>query len=154
MILFLYRYALKKANNRLLKILLDVVKTTSAAEETIGRHVLGILDRSSKSQPATSLLWRSETEASATVCVQEECARGNSSVCFEIMHIFNIGSARGTQDNPHLQHRLSSRYSQDTEMYTRKNSQRFWTAIHSVTHINGLSHTKILNLLFSTTIIV
>ncbi|XP_017447935.1 A-kinase anchor protein 9 isoform X3 [Rattus norvegicus] len=69
------RYALKKANNRLLKILLDVVKTTSAAEETIGRHVLGILDRSSKSQPATSLLWRSETEASATVCVQEECAR-------------------------------------------------------------------------------
>lgn len=69
------RYALKKANNRLLKILLDVVKTTSAAEETIGRHVLGILDRSSKGQPATSLLWRSETEASATVCVQEECAR-------------------------------------------------------------------------------
>lgn len=82
MILFLYRYALKKANNRLLKVLLDVVTTTSAAEETIGRHVLGILDRSSKGQPATSLLWRSETEASATTCVQEECARGNSSVCF------------------------------------------------------------------------
>ncbi|XP_076769192.1 A-kinase anchor protein 9 isoform X3 [Arvicanthis niloticus] len=69
------RFALKKANNRLLKILLDVVTTTSAAEETIGRHVLGILDRSSKGQPATSLLWRSEAEASATTCVQEECAR-------------------------------------------------------------------------------
>ncbi|XP_028634116.1 A-kinase anchor protein 9 [Grammomys surdaster] len=69
------RYALKKANNRLLKILLDVVKTTSAAEETIGCHVLGILDRSSKGQPATSLLWRSEAEASTTTCVQEECAR-------------------------------------------------------------------------------
>ncbi|XP_029333521.1 A-kinase anchor protein 9 isoform X5 [Mus caroli] len=69
------RYALKKANNRLLKILLDVVKTTSAAEETIGRHVLGILDRSSKGQTATSLLWRSEAEASATTCVPEECAR-------------------------------------------------------------------------------
>ncbi|GAB1289386.1 A-kinase anchor protein 9 [Apodemus speciosus] len=70
------RYALKKANNRLLKILLDVVKTTSAAEETIGRHVLGILDRSSKGQPASSLLWRSEAEASAATRVQEECARG------------------------------------------------------------------------------
>ncbi|XP_029390961.1 A-kinase anchor protein 9 isoform X2 [Mus pahari] len=69
------RYALKKANNRLLKILLDVVKTTSAAEETIGRHVLGILDRSSKGQTATSLLWRSEAEASATTCVPEGCAR-------------------------------------------------------------------------------
>ncbi|XP_052029129.1 A-kinase anchor protein 9 isoform X2 [Apodemus sylvaticus] len=69
------RYALKKANNRLLKILLDVVKTTSAAEETIGRHVLGILDRSSKGQPASSLLWRSEAEASAATCVQDECAR-------------------------------------------------------------------------------
>uniref|UniRef100_A0A8C6MRQ1 A kinase anchor protein 9 n=1 Tax=Mus spicilegus TaxID=10103 RepID=A0A8C6MRQ1_MUSSI len=69
------RYALKKANNRLLKILLEVVKTTSAAEETIGRHVLGILDRSSKGQTASSLLWRSEAEASATTCAPEDCAR-------------------------------------------------------------------------------
>ncbi|XP_008820755.1 A-kinase anchor protein 9 isoform X3 [Nannospalax galili] len=69
------RYALQKANNRLLKILLEVVKTTAAVEETIGRHVLGILDRSSKSQPATSLIWRSEAEASVKPCVQEEHAR-------------------------------------------------------------------------------
>ncbi|XP_006503587.1 A-kinase anchor protein 9 isoform X11 [Mus musculus] len=69
------RYALKKANNRLLKILLEVVKTTSAAEETIGRHVLGILDRSSKGQTASSLLWRSEADASATTCAPEDCAR-------------------------------------------------------------------------------
>nr|XP_012306264.1 A-kinase anchor protein 9 isoform X10 [Aotus nancymaae] len=66
------RYALQKANNRLLKILLEVVKTTAAVEETIGRHVLGILDRSSKSQSSASLIWRSEAEASVKSCVHEE----------------------------------------------------------------------------------
>ncbi|XP_048195948.1 A-kinase anchor protein 9 isoform X2 [Perognathus longimembris pacificus] len=66
------RYALQKANNRLLKILLEVVKTTAAVEETIGRHVLGILDRSSKGQSSTNLIWRSEAETS---CVQEEHPR-------------------------------------------------------------------------------
>ncbi|XP_074235505.1 A-kinase anchor protein 9 isoform X5 [Saimiri boliviensis] len=65
-------YALQKANNRLLKILLEVVKTTAAVEETIGRHVLGILDRSSKSQSSASLIWRSEAEASVKSCVHEE----------------------------------------------------------------------------------
>lgn len=69
------RYALQKANNRLLKILLEVVKTTAAVEETIGRHVLGILDRSSKVQPSGSLIWRSETEASGKSCVHEEHIR-------------------------------------------------------------------------------
>nr|XP_020016753.1 A-kinase anchor protein 9 isoform X2 [Castor canadensis] len=72
------RYALQKANNRLLKILLEVVKTTAAVEETIGRHVLGILDRSSKSQSPASLIWRSEAEASVKPCVQEEHARDES----------------------------------------------------------------------------
>ncbi|XP_008046810.1 A-kinase anchor protein 9 isoform X2 [Carlito syrichta] len=66
------RYALQKANNRLLKILLEVVKTTAAVEETIGRHVLGILDRSSKGQSPASLIWRSEAEASSNLCVHEE----------------------------------------------------------------------------------
>ncbi|KAL4669748.1 hypothetical protein H8959_008302, partial [Pygathrix nigripes] len=69
------RYALQKANNRLLKILLEVVKTTAAVEETIGRHVLGILDRSSKSQSSASLIWRSEAEASVKSCVHEEHTR-------------------------------------------------------------------------------
>nr|XP_020746289.1 A-kinase anchor protein 9 isoform X5 [Odocoileus virginianus texanus] len=66
------RYALQKANNRLLKILLEVVKTTAAVEETIGRHVLGILDRSSKGQSSASLLWRSEAEPPIKSCVHEE----------------------------------------------------------------------------------
>ncbi|XP_062956092.1 A-kinase anchor protein 9 isoform X2 [Cynocephalus volans] len=66
------RYALQKANNRLLKILLEVVKTTAAVEETIGRHVLGILDRSSKGQSSASLIWRSEAEASVKSCVHKE----------------------------------------------------------------------------------
>ncbi|KAM6202302.1 A-kinase anchor protein 9 [Rhynchocyon petersi] len=66
------RYALQKANNRLLKILLEVVKTTAAVEETIGRHVLGILDRSTKGQSSTSLIWRSEAEAPMKSCVHED----------------------------------------------------------------------------------
>nr|XP_017831246.2 A-kinase anchor protein 9 isoform X8 [Callithrix jacchus] len=65
-------YALQKANNRLLKILLEVVKTTAAVEETIGRHVLGILDRSSKSQSSSIVIWRSEAEASMKSRVHEE----------------------------------------------------------------------------------
>uniref|UniRef100_A0A6I8NKQ2 Pericentrin/AKAP-450 centrosomal targeting domain-containing protein n=1 Tax=Ornithorhynchus anatinus TaxID=9258 RepID=A0A6I8NKQ2_ORNAN len=40
------RHALRQANRRLLKGLLEVAKTTVAAEETIGRHVLGLLNRS------------------------------------------------------------------------------------------------------------
>uniref|UniRef100_A0A8C3WCN3 A-kinase anchoring protein 9 n=1 Tax=Catagonus wagneri TaxID=51154 RepID=A0A8C3WCN3_9CETA len=66
------RYALQKANNRLLKILLEVVKTTAAVEETIGRHVLGILDRSSKGQSSASLIWMSEAETPIKSCVHEE----------------------------------------------------------------------------------
>ncbi|XP_044908294.1 A-kinase anchor protein 9 isoform X6 [Felis catus] len=65
-------FALQKANNRLLKILLEVVKTTAAVEETIGRHVLGILDRSSKVQSSASLIWRSEGEAPIKSCIHEE----------------------------------------------------------------------------------
>ncbi|XP_021098235.1 A-kinase anchor protein 9 isoform X3 [Heterocephalus glaber] len=68
-------YALQKANNRLLKILLEVVKTTAAVEETIGRHVLGILDGSYKGQSCSNLVWRSEAESSVKSCVQEEYTR-------------------------------------------------------------------------------
>uniref|UniRef100_A0A452EPF4 A-kinase anchoring protein 9 n=1 Tax=Capra hircus TaxID=9925 RepID=A0A452EPF4_CAPHI len=66
------RYALQKANDRLLKILLEVVKTTAAVEETVGRHVLGILDRSSKGQASAGLIRRSEAEPPIKSCVHEE----------------------------------------------------------------------------------
>ncbi|XP_028925878.1 A-kinase anchor protein 9 isoform X3 [Ornithorhynchus anatinus] len=46
------RHALRQANRRLLKGLLEVAKTTVAAEETIGRHVLGLLNRSGGGPPA------------------------------------------------------------------------------------------------------
>ncbi|XP_056656176.1 A-kinase anchor protein 9 [Monodelphis domestica] len=66
------RYALQKANNRLLKILLEVVKTIAAVEETIGRHVLGILDRSNKGQSSTNIIWKSESEGTVKSCIHEE----------------------------------------------------------------------------------
>ncbi|XP_039382279.1 A-kinase anchor protein 9 isoform X3 [Mauremys reevesii] len=64
------RNTLQKANNRLLKILLEVVKTTVAVEETIGLHVLGLLDRPGK-EPASSktVLWEAEAEQSVKPCV-------------------------------------------------------------------------------------
>ncbi|XP_060638257.2 A-kinase anchor protein 9 isoform X2 [Anolis sagrei] len=59
------RCALQKANNKLTKILLEVVKTTVAVEETIGRHVVGLLDRSSKSQLQFKTLdWEARTDDS------------------------------------------------------------------------------------------
>ncbi|XP_077159951.1 A-kinase anchor protein 9 isoform X3 [Paroedura picta] len=57
------RHGLQKANSRLLKILLEVVKTVVAVEETIGRHVVGLLDWSSKCQlPCKSLSWEAKTD--------------------------------------------------------------------------------------------
>uniref|UniRef100_A0A670JKF4 A-kinase anchoring protein 9 n=1 Tax=Podarcis muralis TaxID=64176 RepID=A0A670JKF4_PODMU len=74
------RCALQKANNRLLKILLEVVKTTVAVEETIGRHVVGLLDRSSKCQlPFKSLAWetRAEDSTKPSICVAYEAGTCN-----------------------------------------------------------------------------
>uniref|UniRef100_A0A8C3I9S1 A-kinase anchoring protein 9 n=1 Tax=Chrysemys picta bellii TaxID=8478 RepID=A0A8C3I9S1_CHRPI len=64
------QHTLQKANNRLLKILLEVVKTTVAVEETIGLHVLGLLDRPGK-DPLSSktVLWEVEAEQSVKPCV-------------------------------------------------------------------------------------
>ncbi|CAI5788757.1 A-kinase anchoring protein 9 [Podarcis lilfordi] len=76
------RCALQKANNRLLKILLEVVKTTVAVEETIGRHVVGLLDRSSKCQlPFKSLAWetRAEDSTKPSICVAYETEKASSS---------------------------------------------------------------------------
>lgn len=47
-----------------MKILLEVVKTTVAMEETIGRHVLVLLDRSGKVQPSKPAGWDTEAEDS------------------------------------------------------------------------------------------
>ncbi|XP_074802044.1 A-kinase anchor protein 9 isoform X2 [Natator depressus] len=64
------RHTLQKANNRLLKILLEVVKTTVAVEETIGLHVLGLLDRPGKDPPSSkTVLWEAEAEQSVKPCV-------------------------------------------------------------------------------------
>ncbi|XP_060680905.1 A-kinase anchor protein 9 isoform X1 [Hemiscyllium ocellatum] len=46
------RNSLKKTNERLLKVLSEVVKTTAAAEETINRHVSAFVERSIRGQPS------------------------------------------------------------------------------------------------------
>ncbi|XP_026578503.1 A-kinase anchor protein 9 isoform X4 [Pseudonaja textilis] len=57
------RRTLQKANSRLMKILLDIVKTTAAVEETIGHLVVKLLDQSPKSQFLfKSLAWEARTE--------------------------------------------------------------------------------------------
>ncbi|KAM6339300.1 A-kinase anchor protein 9 isoform 3-T3 [Podargus strigoides] len=73
------RHVFQKANEKLMKILLEVVKTTVAMEETIGHHVLGLLDRSGKVQPSKPAGWDTETEESIkpSICVgyeKESCS--------------------------------------------------------------------------------
>uniref|UniRef100_A0A8C4VFE3 A-kinase anchoring protein 9 n=1 Tax=Falco tinnunculus TaxID=100819 RepID=A0A8C4VFE3_FALTI len=73
------RLVFQKANEKLMKILLEVVKTTMAMEETIGRHVLGLLDRSGKVQPSKPPGWDTETEESSlcekvTAVFPESCS--------------------------------------------------------------------------------
>ncbi|NXY15573.1 AKAP9 protein, partial [Atrichornis clamosus] len=64
------RHSFQKANEKLMKILLEVVKTTVAMEETIGHHVLGLLDRSGKIQPSKPAGWDTETEESIKSCIR------------------------------------------------------------------------------------
>ncbi|NWV14986.1 AKAP9 protein, partial [Ptilonorhynchus violaceus] len=64
------RHVFQKANEKLMKILLEVVKTTVATEETIGHHVLGLLDRSGKVQPSKQAGWDTETEESVKPCIR------------------------------------------------------------------------------------
>ncbi|NWS53452.1 AKAP9 protein, partial [Chunga burmeisteri] len=63
------RHVFQKANEKLMKILLEVVKTTMAMEETIGRHVIELLDRSGKVQPSKPAGWDTETEESVKPCI-------------------------------------------------------------------------------------
>ncbi|NXL75311.1 AKAP9 protein, partial [Leptocoma aspasia] len=64
------RHVFQKANEKLMKILLEVVKTTVAMEETIGQHVLGLLDRSGKVQASKQAGWDTETEESMKPCIR------------------------------------------------------------------------------------
>ncbi|XP_015473229.1 A-kinase anchor protein 9 isoform X6 [Parus major] len=64
------RHVFQKANEKLMKILLEVVKTTAAMEETIGQHVLGLLDRSGKVQASKQAGWDTETEESIKPCIR------------------------------------------------------------------------------------
>ncbi|XP_044281047.1 A-kinase anchor protein 9 isoform X3 [Varanus komodoensis] len=75
------RHALQKANTRLMKILLEVLKTTVAVEETIGRHVVGLLDSSSKCQLSfKSSPWEARIEDSIkpSICVGYETEKLSS----------------------------------------------------------------------------
>ncbi|XP_053323649.1 A-kinase anchor protein 9 [Spea bombifrons] len=57
------RNTLKRTNNRLLNLLSEIEKTTSAVEETIGRHVVGLLDKSGRALGTPKVLvWSSESE--------------------------------------------------------------------------------------------
>ncbi|XP_069770459.1 A-kinase anchor protein 9 isoform X2 [Narcine bancroftii] len=57
----LVNQCLQKANDKLLKVLSEVVKTTAAAEETINRHVSALVERSVKGQPPSrSSLWEQD----------------------------------------------------------------------------------------------
>ncbi|XP_030120522.4 A-kinase anchor protein 9 isoform X3 [Taeniopygia guttata] len=64
------RHVFQKTNEKLMKILLEVVKTTVAMEETIGQHVLGLLDRSGKVQASKQAGWDTETEESIKPCIR------------------------------------------------------------------------------------
>ncbi|NWV49238.1 AKAP9 protein, partial [Daphoenositta chrysoptera] len=64
------RHVFQKANEKLMKILLEVVKTTVAMEETIGQHVLGLLDRSGKVRPSKQAGWDTEAEESMKPCIR------------------------------------------------------------------------------------
>ncbi|XP_075067933.1 A-kinase anchor protein 9 isoform X2 [Mixophyes fleayi] len=62
------RKSLKRANKHLLKILLEIVKTTGAVEETIGRHVLSLLDKAGRRQSASKVfVWSAKPEELAAV---------------------------------------------------------------------------------------
>ncbi|XP_064836312.1 A-kinase anchor protein 9-like isoform X4 [Oncorhynchus masou masou] len=72
------RNLLRKANESLRQVLSDVLKTTAAAEETIGRHVEGLLVPPSSSQRPTCQRaagepFRPATEAAGDALATESC---------------------------------------------------------------------------------
>uniref|UniRef100_A0A4W3K030 A-kinase anchoring protein 9 n=1 Tax=Callorhinchus milii TaxID=7868 RepID=A0A4W3K030_CALMI len=51
------RNCFQEANERLLKVLSEIAKTTVAAEETISRHVSALIQRASRAQSSRSSMW-------------------------------------------------------------------------------------------------
>lgn len=49
-----FRNVLRKANEKLSQVLVDVLKTTAAAEETMGLHMQSLRDASSRGQQAAT----------------------------------------------------------------------------------------------------
>ncbi|NXJ67517.1 AKAP9 protein, partial [Rostratula benghalensis] len=78
-LLYKERHVFQKTNEKLMKILLEVVKTTVAVEETIGCHVLGLLDRNGKAQPSEPAGWDTETEESVKPCIRVGYEKESSS---------------------------------------------------------------------------
>ncbi|KAM5125620.1 LOW QUALITY PROTEIN: A-kinase anchor protein 9-like [Callospermophilus lateralis] len=117
------RFAFQKTNNRLLKILLEVVKTTIVVEETIGHHVLGILDRSSKGEASVKSGIHEEhirvIDRSIPSYSGSDMPRTDNSMCSKVteegtelsQHLIRIGFA-GTEidpENEELMLNISSR---------------------------------------------
>uniref|UniRef100_A0A8B9CDJ2 A-kinase anchoring protein 9 n=1 Tax=Anser brachyrhynchus TaxID=132585 RepID=A0A8B9CDJ2_9AVES len=87
------RHGFQKANQKLMKILLEVVKTTVATEETIGRHIVGLLDRSGKVQPSKPAGWDADPEESVKPCSME-----NITIIFPESCSSYHGSSMGDDD--------------------------------------------------------
>uniref|UniRef100_A0A8U8C1L5 Uncharacterized protein n=1 Tax=Geospiza parvula TaxID=87175 RepID=A0A8U8C1L5_GEOPR len=88
------RHVFQKANEKLMKIILEVVKTTVAMEETIGQHVLGLLDRSGKVQTSKQAGWDTETEESIKPCIRVGYEKGTDCMSCSLYH----GSGMGDDD--------------------------------------------------------
>lgn len=75
-ILLVFRNLLHKANKKLSQVLVDVLKTTAAAEETIGLHMQSLHDASQRGQqvsPSHSTTQRTEQRVN-TVPVRPSAA--------------------------------------------------------------------------------
>ncbi|NXB38965.1 AKAP9 protein, partial [Eulacestoma nigropectus] len=94
------RHVFQKANEKLMKILLEVVKTTVAMEETIGQHVLGLLDRSGKVQPSKQAEWDTEAEESMKPCIRvgyekESCSSYHGSSMGDDINMWSGAAGEG-----------------------------------------------------------
>ncbi|KAM6281249.1 A-kinase anchor protein 9 isoform 2-T2 [Porphyrio hochstetteri] len=102
------RHIFQKANEKLMKILLEVVKTTAAMEETIGHHVLGLLDRAGKVQPSKPAGWDTEAEESVKSCIRVGYEKESSSSYHgNSMRDDDINLWSGAADEGLLSHHLA-----------------------------------------------
>lgn len=77
----MYRNPLQEANNRLIKILLPVVKMIAAVEETAGPGVLGVLDPSYRTASPANVVWETETEGRVRYYICKEGTSSRESCC-------------------------------------------------------------------------